>query len=256
MLLETKGLSKRFGGVSAVRNLDLTVSSGEIVGLIGPNGAGKTTVLNLICSFLHPSEGRIIFKGQDITGLPGHIIASKGVARTFQIKNTFPDLSVVENVVLALNLTKRASIYRALASIAIRRVRYEEGEIVSNAMAVLRNIGLDGLANNEARALPLAQEKFLGLAMAIAERPKLLLLDEPVAGMNREEMDRFMTFVVKNAQDTNTGVLLVEHTMRVVMNYCTRVVVIDRGEQIACGTPEAIRSDPKVQKAYLGERVL
>lgn len=254
MLLETEHLSKNFGGLSAVRDLDLTVSKGEIVGLIGPNGAGKTTVLNLISGLLRPSKGKVLLEGQDITGLQGHMIASKGIARTFQIKNTFSNLTVLENAVLALNLTLSASICRALACIVMHRVQQEEKDMVSRAMAILSDIGLEGLANNQAGILPLAQEKFLGLVMAIVEKPKLLLLDEPVAGMNKEEMVRFMTFVVKYAQDMNMGVLLVEHTMPAVMNYCTRVVVLNYGEQIACGTPEVIRSDPKVQKAYLGER--
>lgn len=255
MLLKTEQLSKNFGGLSAVRDLDFTVSKGEIVGLIGPNGAGKTTILNLICGFLRPSKGKIFLEGQDITGLQGHMIASKGIARTFQIKNTFSNLSVLENVVLALNLTKSASICRALASIVIRRVQQEEEDMVSKAMSILSEIRLEELAHSKAGILPLAQEKFLGLMMAIVEKPKLLLLDEPVAGMSREEMVRFMSFIEKYAKETNIGILLVEHTMAAVMNYCTRVVVLNYGEQIACGTPKVIRSDPNVQKAYLGERI-
>ena len=255
MLLKTEYLSKSFGGLSAVRDLDLTVSKREIVGLIGPNGAGKTTVLNLISGFLRPTKGKIVFEGQDITGLQGQKIASKGIARTFQIKNTFSNLSVLENIVLALNLTTSASIRRALASIVMHRVKQEEKAMISRAMSILSDIRLEELANTKAGVLPLAQEKFLGLMMAVVEKPKLLLLDEPVAGMNREEMVRFMTFVVEYAQDMNMGVLLVEHTMAAIMNYCTRVVVLNYGEQIACGTPKEIRSNPNVQKAYLGERI-
>lgn len=254
MLLETKGLGKKFGGITAVASFDITISSGEVLGLIGPNGAGKTTVMNLISGYLRPTEGRVMFESQDITRLPAHIIAQKGIARTFQIKNTFSHMSVLENVILALGLVKHASIYRALTGVFIHSIRYEEGDIKSRAMAILSNLGMDSLANSQASVLPIAQEKSLGLAMAIAGSPKLLLLDEPVAGMNREEMKTYMDFVVKYAQDTNTGILLVEHTMAAVMNYCSRIICIDRGQQIACGTAQAIRSDPKVQKAYLGEK--
>ena len=252
--METKGLTKNFSGVRAVCDLDFTISRGEILGLIGPNGSGKTTVLNLICGFLRPTKGTIICEGEDITNLPGHVIASKGVGHTFQIKNTFSCLSVLENVVLALNLIQPISICRAVASHAMVSIRRKEEDIVSQALGILQDVGLREFANTNAGSLALAQEKFLGLAMAIAGRPKLLLLDEPVAGMNREEMERFMRFVVKYANDTKTGVLLVEHTMAAVMNYCSRVVVIDFGEQIACGTPEAIKKDPKVQSAYFGEK--
>jgi ABC-type branched-subunit amino acid transport system ATPase component len=254
MLLETKLLTKYFGGICAVRGLDLTISSGEILGLIGPNGSGKTTVLNLISGFLRPNKGRIILESEDLTNLPSHIISSKGIGRIFQIKNTFSCLSVLENVVLALNLIRPISILQALASYIMFSIRRKEEDTISLAMAILHSMGLSEFANNNAGSLPLAQEKFLGLAMAIAGRPKLLLLDEPVAGMNREEMERFLGFAVKYADDTGAGVLLVEHNMAAVMNYCSRVVVIDFGEQIACGTPEAIKKDPKVQKAYFGEK--
>jgi branched-chain amino acid transport system ATP-binding protein len=254
MLLETKRLSKNFGGIRAVHGLDLTVSSGEIVGLIGPNGSGKTTVLNLISGLERPSEGRIVFEGEDITKLASHIFALKGIGHTFQIKNSFSCLSVLENVVLALNLIRPISIPKVLASHVMFSVRRKEEETISQAMAILEDMRLSEFANNSAGTLPLAQEKFLGLAMAISGRPKLLLLDEPVSGMNREEMERFMTFVVEYANHMSTGVLLVEHTMAAVMNYCSRIVVIDFGEQIACGTPEAIKEDLKVQRAYFGEK--
>ena len=252
MYLETDRLSKSFGGLWAVVDLSIAASSGDILGLIGPNGAGKTTVLNLISGWLRPSGGRIILDGEEIGGVPGHRVAFKGIARTFQMKNSFSNLSVLENVILSLNLSKPALIYRTLTGIALPDIQRQEKQIKSKAMEVLADAGLSSFSCLKAGTLPPGKEKLLGLVMAIAQRPKFLLLDEPVAGMMPEEMLSYMSLVVEYAKAMNLGVIIVEHNMQAIMTFCTRIVVLHHGVQISHGTPDEVRSDPKVQEAYLG----
>ncbi len=252
MRLETVRLRKHFGGLIAVSDLSLTLSNGEILGLIGPNGAGKTTVLNLISGWLRPSRGKIILDGKEIGGLPGHKISCEGITRTFQMKNTFSTLSVLENVILSLNLHKRASISRTFTGLFVPSFRKEEEEIRAKSLSLLSGAGLGHDANLKAGSLPPGKEKLLGLIMATAKKPKALLLDEPVAGMMPEEMLSYMSLVVKYTKEMDLGVIVVEHNMKAIMTFCSKIVVLHHGTQISYGTPEEIRSDPKVQEAYLG----
>ncbi|HWU41085.1 MAG TPA: ABC transporter ATP-binding protein [Candidatus Acidoferrum sp.] len=236
-LLEVSNLSKDFGGLRAVSRLSFVVEEGEILGLIGPNGAGKTTVFNLITGFLRPSMGEIRLAGASLVGLRPHAVTQRGVARTFQIVKPFPKLSVRENVTLA-----------AFMRLPARRVAEAE------ACRMLDQVGLSAKQVNLASDLTLAEQKRLEIARALATRPRLLLLDEPMGGLNPTEVEDASALV---AQLCHAGVtvILVEHVMRAIMRISHRVVVIHHGEKIADDSPERVVRDPEVIAAYLGERV-
>lgn len=245
-LLEARDLSKRFGGLAAVSSLHLTVETGEIVGLIGPNGAGKTTCFNLLSGFLSPTSGAIVFAGEDITGRRPHEIVARGLVRTFQHTTLFQELSVLENVLLGLHRHSQMGVHQLLFS-----PRVFPADEIARSREVLEFTGLAADANQLARNLPHGHQRVLGIAMALAARPRLLLLDEPVTGMNLEESARVMS-LVKTIRDRGTTILLVEHNMKAVMGTCERIVVLNFGQKLAEGPPAAVSTNPEVIRAYLG----
>src|SRR6266849_4265035 len=245
-LLEARNLSKHFGGLAAVNSLDLTVETGEIAGLIGPNGAGKTTCFNLLSGFLRPTSGSVVFAGEDITGRRPHQIVARGLVRTFQLATLFQELSVLENVLLGLHLHSRTGPRQLLFS----RRGFQSDE-VGLSREVLDFTGLAAEADQLARNLPHGNQRVLGNAIALAARPRILLLDEPVTGMNLEESGRVMA-LVKTIRDRGVTVLLVEHNMKAVMGTCERIVVLNFGQPLAEGSPAEVSTNAKVIEAYLG----
>ena len=248
-LLETRGLTKRFGGLTAVNDVDLTVDKGEIVGLIGPNGAGKTTCFNLLSGFLRPTAGSIVFDGDDVTGLRPHQIAARGLVRTFQLTTLFQEMTALENVLLGLHLHS----HMGLGSVLLTRRVFPADEVARSREA-LEFAGLGAHADQLAKNLPHGHQRVLGIAMALAARPRLLMLDEPVTGMNLDESGRVMS-LVKTIRDAGTTILLVEHNMKAVMGTCERIVVLNFGRKLAEGTPAEVSTSPDVIQAYLGAGV-
>ncbi len=251
-ILEVKALSKRFGGVQALKNVSLTVGEAEIVGLIGPNGAGKTSFFNCITGLLPVDQGEIYFcDGQiRLEGLPSHQILEKGLARTFQNLRIFKNMTLWENIAVGFHARTRSGLWDAL--LRTRRFHVEEKMIFQKSLEWLQFVGLDGLGNEIAGNLPYGSQKRLEIARSLATDPKLLLLDEPVAGMNPTEKEELMR-LIRKIQGRNIAVLLIEHDMKVVMPLSQRVIVLDEGEKIAEGRPEQIKNNARVIKAYLGE---
>ncbi len=245
-ILETRDLTKHFGGLAAVSHVGLTVGEGEVVGLIGPNGAGKTTCFNLLSGFLRPTAGTVVFGGEDITGLRPHQVAARGLVRTFQHTTLFQEMTALENVLLGLHLYGRTGLRQVLFS----RQIFPPDE-VARSREILEFTGLQSHADQLARNLPHGHQRVLGIAMALAARPRLLLLDEPVTGMNLEESGRVMA-LVKTIRDRGTTILLVEHNMKAVMGTCERIVVLNFGQTLAEGSPAAVSTSAAVIEAYLG----
>lgn len=252
-ILEVNGLTKAFGGLTAVSDVSLTVGQGEILGVIGPNGAGKTTFFNVIAGSMPPTTGTVIFDGTDCTGMRADRMARLGMTRTFQITSLFPSLSAFDNVRAATYRTKQAgwtaSIFRTSAW------RQEEAAVRESAMKALRFVELDKRADVLADALSYGEQRRLEIAIALAAEPRLLLLDEPAAGMNPEEGQRLVG-MIRRIRDEGVSILLVEHHMRVVMGVCDRVVVIDHGVKIAEGTPREVVDNPDVIRVYLGREAV
>ncbi len=248
-MLETRKLTRNFGGISAVNGLDLEMGAGEIVGLIGPNGAGKTTVFNLITGFLKPTKGQILFRGEDIVGKKPHSIAAIGIARTFQIAKLFPDFSALQNLLAANHLYTRTNLWETVCRTS--RFRKNEAEALNLATGILRFLGLESYKDEIAGTLPHAHQKLLGIGIALATKPKLLLLDEPLEGMNPKEVGSTLQ-IVREIRAGGVTILLIEHNMRAVMSICDRIVVLNFGQEIAKGTPTEVKQNRNVIGAYLG----
>lgn len=244
-ILETRGLSRRFGGLQAVDGVDFRLMPGDFHSIIGPNGAGKTTFLNLISGVLKPSQGQVIFKGQDITRLPPHRMAHLGIGRSYQIANLFPALTVLENVRLAAQALGEDN-YK-LFTHHRRFKKYEQ-----KACDVLERVGLAARAGLPVLSLPHGDKRRLELAMLLAQDPAVMLLDEPTAGLATEQVPEFMDLVKAVSEQGDTTVVLVEHNMSVVMSLSDRISVMHQGRLLAEGTPAEIAADETVQAAYLG----
>lgn len=249
-LLELDLVTKKFGGVVAVNNFSHRLEPGGLYAIIGPNGAGKTTIFNLITGVYKPTSGHIRFNGEAITGLPNHRIAQKGVARTFQNIRLFPLLSVLDNVRTACHHYASYSIIEGLVPTP-RRVQ-DEKTLTERAWHLLELVKLSDRAHMQSKNLPYGHQRRLEIARALAQDPKLLLLDEPAAGMNPDETQQLMDFIDQIHQDFNLTILLIEHHMEVVMGLADDILVLDFGKTIAHGTPEEVQSAPAVIEAYLG----
>jgi branched-chain amino acid transport system ATP-binding protein len=248
-LLELQKLTKTFGGLTAVGELDMFVDKGEIVGLIGPNGAGKTTVFNAISGVYGPTAGRVLFKGEDITGLKPHAVAKRGLTRTFQLTTIFGELTVLENIRLGSHLISGISFWPAVFNTL--KMRKREKELLNKAAELADFMGLGQWQHESAKNLSHGHQRALEMAIALVAEPELLLLDEPVAGMSMEETADMMK-KIRAARDRGVTVLLVEHDMKLVMDVCTRICVLNFGTKLAEGNPKEICSNKDVIAAYLG----
>ncbi len=250
MLLEIRGLTKNFGGLVAVNQFSMDVAEGQIVGLIGPNGAGKTTIFNLITGVLRATAGKVEFDNKDVTGKSPHTIASFGIGRTFQLTPLFTDFTTLENVVASYYLHPRSGFWEALLNTP--NYRHNEAYALEQSLEILELVGLTKVKDERAKNLPHGYQKMLGIARALAVRPRLLMLDEPLGGMNTDEIAFTMDIMAKLRREGMT-ILVIEHNMQ-ILDLCDHVVAINFGQKICEGTVEEVRNNPEVIKAYLGEQ--
>jgi branched-chain amino acid transport system ATP-binding protein len=249
-LLELKTVSKLFGGLAAINGLNMEINEGEIVGLIGPNGAGKTTTFNVITGELRPSEGNVFFEGRRISGFRPNQVARRGIVRTFQLVTLFPGYTVLENVLVGLHLESDIGFVEAILN--TRSYRRKELRLYNRAEEILDFIGLLEMVDEPAENLPHGLQRKLGIAIGLAAKPKVLLLDEPLTGMNPQETSEMIEIIRQIRDHNRTTIVVIEHNMRVVMSLCERLVVINFGKKIAEGSPEEIQTNKDVIEAYLG----
>jgi len=252
-LLRINNLTHYFGGLRAVHNFHESLEEGELVGLIGPNGAGKSTIFNLISGIYRPTEGEITLNGTNLVGLRPHKISSMGIGRTFQKLRLWNELSVLDNVKIA----QHSHISYGLGEALLRIGRYhkEERKIEEQAYELLRTLGIERYAKQKVGNLPYGDQRRVEIARALALKPKVLLLDEPTCGMDPAEMMEMMELIQRIREEFALAIILIEHRMKIIMNLCQRIKVIDFGEIIAEGTPDEIRNNPRVIEAYLGKEV-
>ena len=249
MLLRTSNLTKHFGGITAVSDVDICVEEGRIIGLIGPNGAGKTTLINLLSGFLRPSGGSVFFEEKDVTGKKPHLLARMGIGRTFQITPVFGEFTTFKNIVASFYLSADRGLVGSLFNTSAYRKK--ESHIADLAEESLRLVGLTGVRDELARNLPHGHQKVLDLATALAVKPKLLLLDEPIGGMSQDEIELALN-AIRKVHAQGTTILLVEHNISIVMDLCDHIVVINYGRKIAEGPPDEVKRDEQVIRAYFG----
>lgn len=253
-LLEVKDLSIRFGGLLAVSDFTLEIGNNDLIGLIGPNGAGKTTIFNMLTGVYVPTTGTIEFEGKVINGFKPYDITKNGIARTFQNIRLFKNLTVIDNVKMSFNYQVKYNLVHSI--LRLPKFIKEEKEIETQALELLKIFNLDGKAMELAKNLPYGEQRRLEIARALAAKPKLLLLDEPAAGMNPQETAELTNLIKWIRDEFKIAILLIEHDMSLVMKVCERIAVVDYGKIIAYGTPDQIRKNPKVIEAYLGEEVV
>lgn len=246
-LLEVRGITKRFGGLVALHDVSFSVEEGEIRGLIGPNGAGKSVMFKTIAGFYRPNEGQVVYQGEDITGQGASAVAERGLVRTFQETTLFLEFTVYENVLVGCHLYARSNLFAAL----FRTDRHRQKEAEAKTLEVLEFMGLTDRKDQLAQNLPLGSQRALAVAVALAAEPKLLLLDEPFAGMNPEETSQMMQ-IVKRVHESGVTIVLVEHDMKAVMGLSEKLMVLNFGQLLAEGSPQEIRSNDQVIEAYLG----
>ncbi len=249
-ILKTDNITMRFGGLTAVDNFFVELEPGEIVGLIGPNGAGKTTVYNMITGIYTPTENKIYFEDEDITGYKPDKIAKLGIARTFQNIRLLDNLTVLDNIMIGTHLHLKSSLFSAI--LRLPGYTKEEDELYEKSMELLKRVDLDEYTNDKAGSLPYGKQRKLEIARALATDPRLLLLDEPAAGMNPQESAELVGFIRHIRDEFDVTIFLIEHDMKVVMDICERILVLDYGKTIAEGLPKEIKNNPEVIKAYLG----
>lgn len=249
--LEIRKLTRYFGGLAAVLELDMEVSQGQLFGLIGPNGAGKSTVLNMVGGTLRPSYGQIVFNGTEVTNLPSHLKAQQGIARVFQENLLFSSFTVLQNVQVGFHLQSKIDLSSIFLKTPANRIR--ENELEQRALDTLKFVGLGQYTNELAINLPHGRQRLLALAIALASQPQLLLLDEPVTGMNAKEIETMLSMIRVLNEQKGVTCIIIEHNMKAVMGLCDRIAVLNFGKKIAEGSPEEIVENPAVMEAYLGK---